>query len=189
MQKSGRFNSAISSVSKCQETRPLNISPTGLPWLYSSEELYWDNFLQPMLKAYVTGYGMHAKITLIWMGLIDKAMYSDAVWKCCLENRRDNWFSNLFSIIIMLKEISLPQYQMYLLSHFCMYQPQKSVNGACLFVCKKLLEIIFIQVELVVLLHNLKILSCKSTLKPNAVSGPDFLLKTSEAHALELTVG
>lgn len=108
------------------------------PWLHSSEELYWDNFSQPMLKAYITGYGMYAKITLIWMGLIDKVMYSDVVWKCCLENWRDNWFSNLFSIIIMLKEITLPKYQMYLLSHFWMYQPQKSVNSACLFVCKKI---------------------------------------------------
>lgn len=45
-------------------------------------------------------------------------------------------------------------------------------------------EIIFVQVELVVLLRNLKILSsCKSTLKPNILSRPDSLLKTSKTRA------
>lgn len=75
---------------------------------------------------------------------------------------------------------------MYLLSHFGMCQPQKSVSNAWLFVYEKLSEIIFIQVEQVLLLHNLKILSWKSTLKPTTVSGPDLLLKTSEAQALKL---
>lgn len=75
-------------------------------------------------------------------------------------------------------KITLPKYQAYLLSHFWMYQLQKSVSNSCPLVYKMFFDMILIQVELVVLLHNLKILrSCKRTLKPNVVSRPDLLLK------------
>lgn len=84
---------------------------------------------------------------------------------------------------------TLPKYQMYLLSHFWMYQLQKSVSNSCPLVCKMFFEISFIQVEPVVLLHNLKILSsCRSTLKPNIVSRPDLLLKTFKAYIFKFSV-